>query len=80
MVLDSLFSTDKSGLDGVNLVIVSNVSQSTFDHAKNMTEWMSDKVVHRFLQRREHPYDFKHAKLCQTLSEVNAVPGTMRTL
>ena len=43
----------------MNLVIVSNVSQSTFDNAKNMIEWMSDRVIQKFTQKREQPYDFK---------------------
>ena len=46
----------------MNLVICSNVSQSTFDHAKNMIEWMSDRVIQKFTQKREQPYEFKNAK------------------
>ena len=52
----------KAGLENVNLVICSNVSQSTFDHAKNMIEWMSDRVIQKFTQKREQPYEFKNAK------------------
>ena len=56
------------------MVIVSNVSQSTFDQAKNMIEWMSERVIEKFTRKREQPYDFKHIKLCQTLSEVSSIP------
>ena len=56
------YLTLKAGLENVNLVICSNVSQSTFDHAKNMIEWMSDRVIQKFTQKREQPYEFKNAK------------------
>ena len=72
MFLDTIFSKQTempNVLNNVNLVIVSNVSQSTFDQAKNMIEWMSERVIEKFTRKREQPYDFKHIKLCQTLSE-----------
>lgn len=73
LVLDSIFSNEKAGLNNVNLVVVSNVSHSTFDNAKNMIEWMSDKVIQKFTQKREQPYEFKNAKLCRSISEVNSI-------
>jgi len=39
-----------------------------------MIEWMSDKVIQPFMQKRENPFEFKHVKLCQTVSEVNRIP------
>jgi cleavage and polyadenylation specificity factor subunit 2 len=77
LVLDSIFSSEKAGLENVNLVICSNVSQSTFDHAKNMIEWMSDRVIQKFTQKREQPYEFKNAKLCPDPKVVLATPVDM---
>ena len=75
MFLDSICGKLTGKLpENVNMVIVSNVSQSTFDQAKNMIEWMSERVIEKFTRKREQPYDFKHIKLCQTLSEVSAIP------
>ena len=39
-----------------------------------MIEWMSERVIEKFTRKREQPYDFKHIKLCQTLSEVSSIP------
>lgn len=39
-----------------------------------MIEWMSDKVIQPFMQKRENPFEFKHVKLCQSVSEVNRIP------
>jgi len=73
MILEGLWSDDRAGLGNVNLVLVSNVSQSTRDVAKGMIEWMSDKVIQPFMQNRQNPFEFRHVRLCQTVSEVNRV-------
>lgn len=37
-------------------------------------EWMSDKVVRAFEDKRNNPFTFKHIKLCHTMAEIDALP------
>ena len=37
-------------------------------------EWMSDKIMKAFEDRRNNPFQFRHLQLCHSLAELNRVP------
>ncbi len=38
-------------------------------------EWMSEKVMRSFEDKRNNPFQFKHLKLCHSLKELAKVPA-----
>lgn len=44
------------------------------EFAKSQVEWMSDKVMKAFEDKRNNPFHFKHLKLCHSLKELSKVP------
>jgi cleavage and polyadenylation specificity factor subunit 2 len=49
------------------------VAISTIEFAKSQVEWMNNKIVQSFEVGRYNPFDFKHIKLCCSLSELNRI-------
>jgi cleavage and polyadenylation specificity factor subunit 2 len=68
--LDSIWKNENSGLFAYTIALLSNVSISVIDFAKSQVEWMNDKLVQSFEVGRYNPFDFKHIKLCRSLSEL----------
>lgn len=69
--LDSIWKNENSGLFAYSIALLNNVSISVIDFAKSQVEWMNDKLVQSFEVGRYNPFDFKHIKLCRSLSELN---------
>ena len=38
-------------------------------------EWMSEKVMRSFEDKRNNPFQFKHLKLCHSMKELAKVPA-----
>lgn len=70
---DQLWKTESSGLFSYSIVLLNNVSISVIEFAKSQVEWMNDKVVQSFEVGRYNPFDFKHIKLCCSLSELDKI-------
>jgi cleavage and polyadenylation specificity factor subunit 2 len=69
--LDSIWKNENSGLFAYTIALLNNVSISVIDFAKSQVEWMNDKLVQSFEVGRYNPFDFKHIKLCRSLSELH---------
>ncbi|XP_030854971.1 cleavage and polyadenylation specificity factor subunit 2 [Strongylocentrotus purpuratus] len=74
LLLDQLWRNQDSGLGNYNLAMLNNVSYNVVEFAKSQVEWMSDKVMRAFEDRRNNPFQFKHLKLCHNLKELAKVP------
>ncbi|XP_071832554.1 cleavage and polyadenylation specificity factor subunit 2-like isoform X1 [Apostichopus japonicus] len=74
LLLDQLWRNQDSGLHAYNLALLNNVSFNVVEFAKSQVEWMSDKVMKAFEDKRNNPFHFKHLKLCHSLKELSKVP------
>ncbi|XP_022083164.1 cleavage and polyadenylation specificity factor subunit 2-like [Acanthaster planci] len=74
LLLDQLWRNTESGLSPYSLAIINNVSYNVVEFAKSQVEWMSDKVMRSFEDKRNNPFQFKHLKLCHSLKELAKVP------
>ncbi|XP_071478507.1 cleavage and polyadenylation specificity factor subunit 2-like [Diadema antillarum] len=74
LLLDQLWRNQESGLGNFSLAMLNNVSYNVVEFAKSQVEWMSDKVMRAFEDRRNNPFQFKHLKLCHSLKELAKVP------
>lgn len=74
LLLDQLWRNQDSGLCAYNLALLNNVSFNVVEFAKSQVEWMSDKVMKAFEDKRNNPFHFKHLKLCHSLKELSKVP------
>nr|XP_054758654.1 cleavage and polyadenylation specificity factor subunit 2-like [Lytechinus pictus] len=74
LLLDQLWRNQDSGLGNYSLAMLNNVSYNVVEFAKSQVEWMSDKVMRAFEDRRNNPFQFKHLKLCHNLKELAKVP------
>lgn len=59
----------------IPLIVLHEFSTRTFDFARTMIEFMSDRVVKKFDTTRENLFDFKHLRCCHTRAQVDAIPG-----
>ncbi|XP_070579049.1 cleavage and polyadenylation specificity factor subunit 2-like [Ptychodera flava] len=73
-LLDQMWRTQESGLGSYSLALLNNVSYNVVEFAKSQVEWMSDKIMRSFEDRRNNPFHFKHLQLCHSLSELKKVP------
>lgn len=71
--LDLIWKSEVSGLSAYSIALLNNVSISVIEFAKSQVEWMNDKIVQSFESGRNNPFDFRHIKLCRTLSELNKI-------
>lgn len=69
--LDQLWKNENSGLFSYTIALLNHVSISVIEFAKSQVEWMNDKIVQSFEVGRYNPFDFKHIKLCRSISELN---------
>ncbi len=53
---------------------MSHVGYTVLDSAKGQLEWMSDVVVKQFEHSRENPFNLRFVTLCNSLSELEALP------
>ncbi|XP_038072490.1 cleavage and polyadenylation specificity factor subunit 2-like isoform X2 [Patiria miniata] len=74
LLLDQLWRNTESGLTPYSLAMINNVSYNVVEFAKSQVEWMSDKVMRSFEDKRNNPFQFKHLKLCHSLKELAKVP------
>ncbi|XP_077995100.1 cleavage and polyadenylation specificity factor subunit 2-like [Glandiceps talaboti] len=73
-LLDQMWRTQESGLGTYSLALLNNVSYNVVEFAKSQVEWMSDKIMRSFEDRRNNPFQFKHLQLCHSLSELRKIP------
>ncbi|XP_064621428.1 cleavage and polyadenylation specificity factor subunit 2-like [Lineus longissimus] len=73
-LLDQLWRNSESGLMAYSLALLNNVSYNVVEFAKSQVEWMSDKIMRAFEDRRNNPFQFKHVQLCHSLGELARVP------
>lgn len=74
LVLEGLWADERFGLSNVNLVMVSNVAQSTIDAAKGMIEWMSEKIIQKFTHKRENAFEFMKIQIKSSIQDVQRIP------
>ena len=70
---EQLWRNEDSDLSSYSIAMLNNVSTSVIEQAKLQVEWMNDKLVQSFEIGRYNPFEFKHIKLCRTLSELNQI-------
>ncbi|XP_013384817.1 cleavage and polyadenylation specificity factor subunit 2 [Lingula anatina] len=74
LLLDQMWRTQESGLTAYSLALLNNVSYNVVEFAKSQVEWMSDKIMRSFEDKRNNPFQFKHIQLCHSLAELAKVP------
>merc|ERR1719239_1735765 len=74
-MVDQLWSNKDSGLLAYSLALLNNVSYNVVEFAKSQIEWMSEKLMNMFREKRSNPFQFRHLKLCHSMAEVNKVPA-----
>jgi cleavage and polyadenylation specificity factor subunit 2 len=70
---EQLWRNEESILSSYSVAMLNNVSTSVIDLAKSQVEWMNDKLVQSFESGKNNPFEFKHVRLCRTLSELNQI-------
>jgi cleavage and polyadenylation specificity factor subunit 2 len=73
-LLDQMWRSQESGLMTYSLALINNVSYNTVQFAKSQVEWMSDKIMRAFEDRRNNPFQFRHVQLCHNLTDLAKVP------
>ena len=73
-LLDQMWRSQESGLMTYSLALLNNVSYNVVEFAKSQVEWMSDKIMRAFEDRRNNPFQFRHVQLCHSLAELSKVP------
>jgi len=74
-MIDQLWSTKESGLLAYSLALLNNVSFNVVEFAKSQIEYMSEKLLKNFGEKKNNPFQFKHLKYCHSMAEVNKVPA-----
>ncbi|KAF3850061.1 hypothetical protein F7725_019780 [Dissostichus mawsoni] len=62
-LLDQIWRTKDAGLGAYPLALLNNV------------EWMSDKLMRCFEDKRNNPFQFRHLTLCHSLADLARVPS-----
>ena len=70
-----MWSTRESGLAAYTLAVLSNTSYHSLQFAKQMIEWMSEKLTKSFDNNRANPFSLKYVKFCHTLADLNQLPS-----
>nr|BAG50992.1 unnamed protein product [Homo sapiens] len=73
----TLFTLDDvdAGLGVYSLALLNNVSYNVVEFSKSQVEWMSDKLMRCFEDKRNNPFQFRHLSLCHGLSDLARVPS-----
>ncbi|KAK4320479.1 hypothetical protein Pmani_008645 [Petrolisthes manimaculis] len=74
-MLEQMWSTRESGLSAYSLCILSNTGYHVIHFAKQMIEWMSEKLTKAFDTLRTNPFSFKHLKFCHNLTDLSRLPS-----
>merc|ERR1719385_674857 len=74
-MVDQVWSNKDSGLLAYSLALLNNVAFNVVEFAKSQIDWMSEKLMNMFREKRSNPFQFRHLKLCHSMAEVNKVPA-----
>uniref|UniRef100_A0A673GEZ4 Cleavage and polyadenylation specificity factor subunit 2 n=1 Tax=Sinocyclocheilus rhinocerous TaxID=307959 RepID=A0A673GEZ4_9TELE len=74
-LLDQIWRTKDAGLGVYSLALLNNVSYNVVEFSKSQVEWMSDKLMRCFEDKRNNPFQFRHLSLCHSLSDLSRVPS-----
>ncbi|XP_055042237.1 cleavage and polyadenylation specificity factor subunit 2 [Misgurnus anguillicaudatus] len=74
-LLDQIWRTKDAGLGVYSLALLNNVSYNVVEFSKSQVEWMSDKLMRCFEDKRNNPFQFRHLSLCHGLSDLSRVPS-----
>jgi len=74
-MMDQLWGNKDSGLLAYSLALLNNVAFNVVEFAKSQIDWMSEKLMNMFREKRSNPFQFRHLKLCHSMAEVNKVPA-----
>ncbi|PKU36075.1 cleavage and polyadenylation specificity factor subunit 2 [Limosa lapponica baueri] len=72
-LLDQIWRTKDAGLGVYSLALLNNVSYNVVEFSKSQVEWMSDKLMRCFEDKRNNPFQFRHLSLCHSLSDLARV-------
>ncbi|XP_067274317.1 cleavage and polyadenylation specificity factor subunit 2 [Pseudorasbora parva] len=74
-LLDQIWRTKDAGLGVYSLALLNNVSYNVVEFSKSQVEWMSDKLMRCFEDKRNNPFQFRHLSLCHSLADLSRVPS-----
>ncbi|XP_013875428.1 cleavage and polyadenylation specificity factor subunit 2 [Austrofundulus limnaeus] len=74
-LLDQIWRTKDAGLGVYPLALLNNVSYNVVEFSKSQVEWMSDKLMRCFEDKRNNPFQFRHLTLCHSLTDLVRVPN-----
>nr|XP_061806632.1 cleavage and polyadenylation specificity factor subunit 2 isoform X2 [Nerophis lumbriciformis] len=74
-LLDQIWRTKDAGLGAYPLALLNNVSYNVVEFSKSQVEWMSDKLMRCFEDKRNNPFQFRHLTLCHSLADLARVPN-----
>ncbi|KAK7074959.1 cleavage and polyadenylation specificity factor subunit 2 [Halocaridina rubra] len=74
-MLEDMWNTRESGLAAYSLAILSNTGYHVIHFAKQMIEWMSEKLTKAFDSLRTNPFSFKYLKFCHNLTDLSRLPS-----
>uniref|UniRef100_A0A3Q3WY85 Cleavage and polyadenylation specificity factor subunit 2 n=1 Tax=Mola mola TaxID=94237 RepID=A0A3Q3WY85_MOLML len=74
-LLDQIWRTKDAGLGVYPLALLNNVSYNVVEFSKSQVEWMSDKLMRCFEDKRNNPFQFRHLTLCHSLTDLARVPS-----
>ncbi|XP_016317181.1 cleavage and polyadenylation specificity factor subunit 2-like [Sinocyclocheilus anshuiensis] len=74
-LLDQIWRTKDAGLGVYSLALLNNVSYNVVEFSKSQVEWMSDKLMRCFEDKRNNPFQFRHLSLCHGLADLARVPS-----
>uniref|UniRef100_A0A665WMV0 Cleavage and polyadenylation specificity factor subunit 2 n=1 Tax=Echeneis naucrates TaxID=173247 RepID=A0A665WMV0_ECHNA len=74
-LLDQIWRTKDAGLGVYPLALLNNVSYNVVEFSKSQVEWMSDKLMRCFEDKRNNPFQFRHLTLCHSLADLARVPS-----
>ncbi|XP_035277998.1 cleavage and polyadenylation specificity factor subunit 2 isoform X2 [Anguilla rostrata] len=72
-LLDQIWRTKDAGLGVYSLALLNNVSYNVVEFSKSQVEWMSDKLMRCFEDKRNNPFQFRHLSLCHSLADLTRV-------
>uniref|UniRef100_A0A672GF25 Cleavage and polyadenylation specificity factor subunit 2 n=1 Tax=Salarias fasciatus TaxID=181472 RepID=A0A672GF25_SALFA len=74
-LLDQIWRTKDAGLGAYPLALLNNVSYNVVEFSKSQVEWMSDKLMRCFEDKRNNPFQFRHLNLCHSLADLARIPS-----
>ncbi|CAL4082920.1 unnamed protein product [Meganyctiphanes norvegica] len=74
-MLEQMWNTRETGLSAYSLAILSNTGYHVVHFAKQMIEWMSERLTRSFDTNRNNPFSFKHLQFCHNLVDLSRLPS-----